>query len=241
MKSIIKKYLVTIAVATAIVSCTKNNDAIDVAANTANTAATTFSLNNRVLAAFVIDSSSIPGLPAGTLPAGYNKFRKQLTYDTIASANKPKVYNVGDTVIVLAYVKGDDNAIGKRNINFKFFGIPTFYTSSGNWIKVTTNPPQSPIQAAEDSIRGFAPRSIDVFSTVSRPAIAEITDTLVSIKKVGTGQVNSINNTTYLVQLNYIIPVELSGKLTSINFAVGTGNLKNDLGNVNWNYAFKVR
>ncbi len=241
MKSIIKNSLFTIVAVVAIISCTKNNDDMNAAANTANTAAATFSLNNRILAGFVIDSTSIPNLPVGTLPGGYNKFRKQLTYDTISSANKPRLYSVGDTIIVLAYVKGDDIAIATRSINFKFFAVPTFFTASGNWIRNTTNPPQSPIQSAEDSIRGFAPRSIDVFSTVSRPVITEITDTLVRIKKVGTEQVNGIGNTTYLVQLNYVIPVALSGKLTSINFAVGTGNLRNDLGNVNWNYAFRVR
>ena len=102
MKSILKKLSFIIAVAAAIISCTKNNDDINAVANSANNASATFSLSNRVIAAFVIDASSIPEAPAGILPVNFNKFRKQLTYDTIADANKPKEYSVVDTIIVVA-------------------------------------------------------------------------------------------------------------------------------------------
>ena len=61
------------------------------------------------------------------------------------------------------------------------------------------------------------------------------------VTKVATEKLSGINYNTYLVKLNYIIPIALSTKLVSINFSVSAGTLRNDVGNVNWNYAFRVR
>jgi hypothetical protein len=241
MKHIIKYILIAFAITIVIVSCKKQEANVNAAANSATAGASYLSLNNRIMSAFVIDSSSFPQIAAGILPASYNKFRKQLTYDTIATANKPRVYNVGDVINIVAFVKGDDSAIAKRNISFKFFGVPTIYpgaSAATNWIKVVSNPPQSLIQAAEDSIRGFAPRSIDVLSTVNFATISTTNTTPFTITKVSAEQINGIAYSSYVVQLSYVIPAALSGKLTSVNFSVGTG--RNDIGTVNWNYAFRV-
>jgi hypothetical protein len=241
MKQIMKYILFAFAISTAIVSCKKEEANLNGAANSATAGASYLSLNNRIMSAFVIDSSSFPQIPAGILPISYNRFRKQLTYDTIATANKPRVYNVGDAINIVAFVKGDDSAIAKRSISFKFFGVPTIYpgaSAATNWIKAISNPPQSPIQAAEDSIRGFVPRSIDVLNTVNVASIVVNNTFPINITKVNAEQINGIAYSTYIVQLSYVIPAALSGKLTSINFSVGTG--RNDIGTVNWNYAFRV-
>ncbi len=237
MTSITKIFLLAMVLSATIFSCSKNNDAINGAANTATAASSNLVLSNRVLAAFVIDSSSL-SIPAASLPAkGYNKFRKQLTYDTLSTANKPKIYNIGDTITLLAYIKGDDFALSKRSLNIRFFQVPTSFTSSTSFIKPTA---LYPIQAAEDSIRNFAPRSIDVLNQVSFASIAPaVTDSL-KVTLLAPESVNGINYNTYLVQYNYVIPVALSGKLISVNFTVGT-SLRNDIGNVNWIYAFYVR
>jgi hypothetical protein len=251
MKSFIKIILVATTIASIAVGCTKD-DVVDTTANQALTSASTFSLSNRLLAGFVIDSSSVPNLSTSLLPTGYNGFRKLLTYDTIASGNKPKVYTVGQVINISTYVRGDDAAIANilNGINFRFFGVPTIYTgaaSSSNWIKSVSNPPQSPVQAAEDSIRGFVPRSIDVLNTVSLPTINAGAVTPFTIFKVNTELSNGISYSTYLVNLAYTIPASLSGKLISVNFSVRTSlsgttasSFRNDLGNVNWNYAFRV-
>jgi hypothetical protein len=241
MKQIMKYMLFAFTIIIAMVSCKKEEANINAAANSATAGASYLSLNNRIMSAFVIDSSSFPQIATGILPVSYNKFRKQLTYDTIATANKPRVYNVGDAINIVAFVKGDDSAIAKRNISFKFFGVPTIYpgaSAATNWIKAVSNPPQSPIQAAEDSIRGFAPRSIDVLNTINVASISVTNTFPVNITKVNTEQINGIAYSSYIVQLSYVIPAALSGKLTSINFSVGTG--RNDIGTVNWNYAFRV-
>ena len=238
MKSIIKLFLAAGLLGTALAGCGKNNDEVNGPANTATAASANLTLVNRVLAAFVIDSSSFASTAAVTLPsAGYNKFRKQLTYDTLAAANKPKVYKVGDTLVILTYVKGDDYSLSKRSLNFRFFQIPTAFSSSTSFIKPTA---LYPIQSAEDSIRNFAPRLIDVLHQLSFAAIAATSSDSLKVSALPAESVNGINYSTYLVQYNYKIPASLSGKLISVNFAVGT-TLRNDLGNVNWIYAFYVR
>jgi hypothetical protein len=238
MKSKLKILLAVVAMLTTIISCSKNNDEPNGPANTATAASSNLTLSNRVVAAFVIDSSSLRAIPTGTLPtSGYNKFRKQLTYDTLTSANKPKVYKVGDTVTILAYVKGDDYSIGKRGLYFRFFQVPTAFSSATSFIKPTA---LFPIQSAEDSIRNFAPRTVDVLSQVSFATIAPTSSDSLKVSALAGENVNGIKYSTYLVQYNYIIPAALSGKLISVNFTVSTA-LRNDLGNVNWIYAFYVR
>jgi len=220
MKSTLKISIFVIAAGVIIESCAKEKDNFNAAANHANTAGATFSLNNRVVAGFVTDAATLCDLPPGSLPAKYNIFRKQLTYGTILNANKPKLYNLGDTIVILAFLRGDDAAIAERSINFKFTGLPTAFsnaTAVNKWVPVSPHPPISPIQSAEDSIRGFALRSIDVLRTVSFPTITEAVSDTLTINRAATGVVNGITTSTYLVQLNYIIITELSGILTSIN------------------------
>jgi hypothetical protein len=213
-------------------SCKKDTDTVNGTANTANAAVNTFSLNNRLLAAFVLDGTTLPNV---TIPTTYNKLRKLLTYDTLAAANKPIVYNVGDVITILGYIKGDDYAISKRNINIRFFQPSP----------ATFNRPADlyPIQRAEDSIRNYAPNSsagailLDQFSI---PTIANTNTSPFTVTTVGSELVNGITNTTYLVKIEYTIPASISGKLVSINFNVNN-SLRNDLGTVNWIYAFRVR
>jgi hypothetical protein len=231
MKSTIKIFFAAAMIFTALAGCKKTSDDVNGAANTAAAAAANLTLVNRVLAAFVIDSSSLATLPAGTITTKYAKqFRKQLTYDTIAAANKAPRYKVGDTLIILAYVKGDDYALSKRSLNFRFFQVP------GTFVKPTA---LYPIQAAEDSIRNFAPKSTDVLDQLNFAAIAASASDSLNVTSLPAESVNGINYGTYLVQYRYIIPQALSGKLVSVNFTVGT-TLRNDIGNVNWIYAFYV-
>lgn len=238
MKSIHKIFLACGLTVFFITGCSKNNDDVNGAANTAIASSANLTLANRVLAAFVIDSTTLKIALPGTLPAtGYNKFRKLLTYDTTTASNKPKIYNVGDTVIILAYIKGDDYALGKRGLNFRFFQVPTAFSSSGSFIKPAA---LYPIQAAEDSIRNFAPRSIDILSQVNFTSISPIITDSLKVFSLPSEIVNGINYSKLLVQYNYIIPAALSSKLISVNFTVGP-TLRNDIGNVNWIYAFYVR
>ncbi len=232
MKKIIKLLTITSAAALTMVSCKKDADTTNAAANTANAAATTFSLNNRVLAAFVLDGNTLPGV---ALPANYNKFRKLLTYDTIAAANKPTVYNVGDVITILGYVKGDDNAISKRNINVRFFQPSP----------ATFNRPTDlyPTQRAEDSIRNYAPNTAAGATILDQISIVSITNTTsvpYTINTTSTELVNGVNYATFLVKIDYTIPATMAGKLVSINFNVNN-SLRNDIGTVNWIYAFRVR
>ena len=240
----IKLYFLAASLLVALASCTKTEDISNPAANAATTGAANLSLNNRLQAGFIIDSSTLHFLPAGSLPSGYNKFRKQLTYDTLSAANKPVVYDTNTVITILTYVKGDDSAINRRSINFRFFGVPTLYPggrATSNWIKPLSNPPQSAVQAAEDSIRNFAPRSIDVLNTVTQSSIRVNTTAPFEITKVKSEVLSGISYSTYLIKLSYTIPPSLSGKLVSINFSVSSSTIRNDIGNVNWNYAFRVR
>ena len=246
MKKIINFLIVAVTFSTITVSCTKDDEGINGDANQATANASYLSLNNRILAAFVINQSTLPNVAAGLLPVNgtYNKLRKQLTYDTISAANKATIYNVGDTITLLTYVRGDDSAIAKRSLSYKFFGVPTLYPGgrpADNWVKPISNPQVSFIQSAEDSVRNFAPRSIDVLNTVNFSAITVTNTFPLEVTKVASEKLSGINYNTYLVKLNYIIPIALSTKLVSINFSVSAGTLRNDVGNVNWNYAFRVR
>jgi hypothetical protein len=232
MKKIIKLLSAALIIVAVMVSCKKDADTTNAAANTANAAASTFSLNNRVLAAFVLDGNTLANV---ALPTGYNKFRKLLTYDTIATANKPTVYNVGDVITILGYVKGDDNAISRRNINVRFFQPSP----------ATFNRPTDlyPTQRAEDSIRNYAPNTaagatiLDQLTTLN---ISNTTTAPFTISTASTEVVNGVNYSTFLVKVEYTIPATMTGKLVSINFNVNN-SLRNDIGTVNWIYAFRVR
>ncbi len=251
MKSIFKNLLVAITVIGFAASCTKD-EVINTDANAGLAGASTFTLSNRLLAGFVLDSTAA-GVPAGALPTGYNNFRKQLTYDTIATANKPKIDTVGQVITIAVFIKGDDAAISNslNGINFRFFGTPTLYpfaSSASNWVKLASNPPQSFIQAAEDSIRGFIPKATDVLATVASPAIAAGSTPTFTITKVAAENINGVSYSTYVILLTYSIPPAFAGKLISVNFCTRTSlsgaspsNFRNDLGNVNWNYAFRVK
>ena len=233
MISKIKYSLMVMLAAITLVGCTKDDNTLDPAGNTATAASTALSLNNRVFSGFVLDSSSIKNLPAGSLPAAgtYNKFRKLLTYDTLAAANKPVVYSAGDVLTVIAYMKGDDSAIAKRRINFRFFQPPASFV---------TPTAISPIQRAEDFYRGFAPATADVLNTVSSTSITNASAPFM-VTKVATETSGGVNVNTYLIKLTYTIPVALAGKLISINLSANTSGAASDLGNVNWIYAFRVR
>ncbi|MFP5039875.1 hypothetical protein [Parasediminibacterium sp. JCM 36343] len=232
MKLILKTIFVLSSLSIILAGCSKNNDTTNGDANTAIANSTTFSLTNRVLAAFVVDSSSIYNLPAGVLPSSFNKFRKQLTYDTLAKGNTIPSYKVGDTLTVLAYLKGDDYAISQRSINLRFFQPPT-----------TFNKPTLlfPVAAAEDSIRGYIPKQSDLLDSVSAPIVISTVAPL-TVNKIISESISGVNYNTYLVSYAYILPKALSGKLVSINLIVDK-KLKpaSDLGNINWIYAFKVK
>jgi hypothetical protein len=231
MKKILTNISYAVCLSVAFTACTKNNSDVNAVANTATAASASLSLNNRVTAAFVKDSSTLLNVNVGT-SGTYNKFRKFLTYDTIATTNKTPVYNVGDVINVIAFLKGDDSAIVKRKINFRFFQTPTsFITPTA--INV--------MQKAEDSYRGFAPASADIITITSLPSITQTTAVPFEVRIVGTEGIGGINYTIYLVKLNYVIPATFSGKILSINFTANTAGSASDLGNVNWIYAFRVR
>jgi hypothetical protein len=237
MKKFIKNSILTIAVVTALVSCTKYDSNINAAANATTAGLSSSSLNNRVVSGFVVDANTIPNLPAGNLPTPYNSFRKLLTYDTVATVNKTPVYKVGDTINVVAYMKGDDSAIAKRKINFRFFKAPTAFITPAN-------PPTviNVMQRAEDSYRGFAPAAGDILDTKSLAAIVSTNVAPFNVFVVANENVNGINYNTYLVRLAYIIPATyVSGTVVSINFTANTAGAANDLGNVNWIYAFRIK
>lgn len=231
MKTLIKQSITAVCIFTIFTACTKNDMEVNGAANTATAASSNLSLNNRITAAFVKDSSTLPNVNVGATGT-YNKFRKFLTYDTIATANKTPVYNVGDVINVVAYLKGDDSAIAKRRINFRFFQTPSSFV---------TPTAVNVLQRAEDSYRGFAPATADILATASLTSITATTVSPFDIGIVATENIAGISYKTYLVKLNYTIPASLAGKIISINFTTNTAGAATDLGNVNWIYAFRVR
>ena len=231
MKTQIKYIVYAVCLGTLFTACTKDNNEINGTANTATAASINLSLNNRVTAAFIKDSSTLPNVNVGAT-GSFNKFRKFLTYDTIITSNKTPVYNVGDVINVVAYLKGDDSAIAKRRINFRFFQPPaTFITPTA--VNV--------LQRAEDSYRGFAPATTDVLATASLPSITTTSVAPFEVTLAGTESLSGINYNLYLVKLNYVIPAIFSGKIISINFTANTAGGASDIGNVNWIYAFRVR
>ena len=231
MRKTLKHLISAVSLTLAIAACSKDDNNINGTANNATAASSNLSLNNRVIAAFVKDSSTLPNVIVGT-NGTYNKFRKFLTYDTLATTNKMPVYNVGDVINVVVYVKGDEVAIAKRNINFRFFQQPTSFI---------TPTAANVLQRAEDSYRGFVPASSDILGTASLPAIIQTSTAPFNVSVVGTESIGGINNNTYLVKLNYIIPANFSGKILSINFTANTAGSASDIGNVNWIYAFRVK
>lgn len=231
MKTTINQIILAVCIASLFTACTKDDNEINAAANSATAASINLSLNNRVTAAFVKDSSTLPNINVGA-PGTYNKFRRFLTYDTVATVNKTPVYNVGDVINVVAYLKGDDSAIAKRRINFRFFQTPTSFV---------TPTAANVLQRAEDSYRGFAPATADILTTASLPSITPTTVTPFEVSIVGNETIAGINYKTYLVKLNYTIPASFSGKIISINFTANTSGTATDVGNVNWIYAFRVR
>ena len=231
MRSVTKILFACAAILTTVVSCSKNDSTTNAAANIAIAGSTNLTLVNRVLAAFVVDSTSIDYSTTGVLPAAFNPFRKQLTYDTLATANKPKTFKVGDTLMILSYVKGDDYAISKRSLNFRFFQTPLAF------VKPTA---LFPLQTAEESIRNFAPKATDILHQVNFSTIGVTVSDSLNVKALPAQLTNGVNYSTYLVSYRYIIPAALKGKLISVNFTV-VPTLIADIGNVNWIFAFYVR
>jgi len=256
MKNILKISALIVAITTLMISCKKYNTDVNGAENTALTNSASLSLNNRVLAGFVVDSSTLPTLPTGLLPMSYNNFRRFLSYDTTKRAGFLKdtvpVRKAGDVVTVLGYIKGDDFAISKRKINISFFKTPSTFITP---LSLTV---ANVLQRAEDSYRSYQPGA-QTSATAFSPA-ADTTFTLPTITATTTGafkvvnafseSMNGVNYNTYLVQLTFTIPAPYSGKFTSgslysINFNVGAPfgftNPTESLGNVNWIYAFRIR
>lgn len=231
MKKILKYTISAVCLSMALTACTKNNNDINGQANAATAASSNLSLSNRVAVAFVKDSSTLPNINVGT-NGSYNKFRKFLTYDTIAATNKTPVYNVGDLIYVVAFLKGDDSAVAKRKINFRFFQAPTSFI---------TPTAANVLQKAEDSYRGFAPAATDIISIASLPSVMQTSVAPFEVTLIGSESLGGINSNTYLIKLNYVIPSTFSGKILSINFTANTGGSATDLGNVNWIYAFRVK
>lgn len=243
MKSFNKYSLFVLLVLTTIVSCKKYENNIDGAANTANSASSALALSNRVLAGFVIDVNTLPNLPAGLLPASFNKFRKVLTYDTIAAANKTPTYTAGDVITIVGYLKGDDFAINNRKINVSLFKAPTAFITPAN-------PPSviNVLQNAEDRYRSYQPGAAGTATAADTSftlaTIAPTTTAPFNVTTAFSESVNGINYNTYLVQLRFTIPAPYNGKFVpgqvfSINFNAGVSG--GDLGNVNWIYAFRIR
>jgi hypothetical protein len=243
MKSKITFIIYSLALVVSITSCTKYSNDIDGTANTATTGSASLSLNNRVAAGFVINASTLPGLPAGSLPASYNVFRKLLTYDTVTTANKPPAYKAGDVITIAGYLKGDDFAISKRRINVSLYKAPTAFITPAN-------PPSviNVMQNAEDRYRSYQPGAVGSATapdtTFSLATIAPATTAPFTVTKVISEQLSGVSYNTYLVQVSFTIPVAtatkwLPGQVFSINLNAGVA--AGDLGNVNWIYAFRLR
>lgn len=243
MKPIFRYLVCCVAIAATTSSCEKYDNNTDGAANTATAASATLSLNNRILAGFVVDANTLPQLPAGLLPAGYNRFRKLFTYDTTAAANRVPVYTVGDVITIVGYFKGDDFAISKRRINFGLFRAPSAFITPAN-------PPTviNVLQNAEDRYRSYQPGAAGTATaadtTFTLTSIAATNAAPFNVYTVFNESVNGINYNTHLVQLRFTIPAPYNGKFVpgqvfSINFNAGVAG--GDLGNINWIYAFRIR
>ena len=243
MTPIFKYFVCGLTIVATMISCKKYETTTNGAANTATASSSSLSLNNRVLAGFVIDANTLPALQAGQLPASYNRFRKLLTYDTTAAANKAPTYTAGDVITIVTYLKGDDFAISKRRINFSLFRAPTAFITPANPPSVV-----NVLQNAEDRYRSYQPGAAGTATAADTTfTLTSITPTTTAPFNVSTAfneSVNGINYNTYLVQLRFTIPAPYNGKFLpgqvfSINFNAGVSG--GDLGNVNWIYAFRIR
>jgi hypothetical protein len=266
MKQFIKNTILTFSVVTVIFSCTKYDSNIDGAANTANAAASNSTLNNRVTSGFIVNSSTIPSLPAGILPS-LTTFRRFLSYDTTKRtgffADTLPVYRAGDVITIVGYLKGDEFAISKRRINISLFKAPSSFITPAN-------PPSviNVLTRAEDSYRSYQPGvQTGVTSATATPPSAPIfnptADTILSLPnisptnvapfnvyKVMNESIGGINYDTYLVQLTFTIPASYNGKFVSgnvmsINLNAGAPfafvNTAENASNINWIYAFRIR
>lgn len=264
MKAIFKTAFTVICITAIITGCTKNNNEINPAENTAAAASAGLSLNNRITAGFITDSSTLSTLPAGSLPATgtYNKFRKLLTYDTISVVNKPPAYTAGNVVTIVGYLRGDDLALTKRKINLSFFKAPSSFITPAN-------PPTviNVLQKAEDFYRSYqpgaqtgvtlptaTPPNTPIFNpvadtTFTLPIISATITSSLTVTNAVSESIGGINYTTYLVRLSFTIPAPYGTKFTpgsvySLNLNTGATfgflNSAENLGNVNWIYAFKI-
>ncbi len=243
MRQILKYFVCGLIIASTIISCKKYETATDGAANTATSASSALTLNNRILAGFVIDANTLPSIQAGLLPTSYNKFRKMLTYDTVVVANKPPAYAAGDVITIVGYFKGDDFAISKRRVNISLYKAPAAFITPAN-------PPSviNVLQNAEDRYRSYQPGAAGTLTAADTAfTLASIAPSNVAPFNIVTAfneSVNGINYNTYLVQLTFTIPAAYNGKFLpgqvfSINFNAGVA--AGDLGNVNWIYAFRIK
>jgi len=255
MKQFIKYTVFTMLIVTIITSCTKYNTDVNGAANTANSAAANSSLNNRVTAGFIVNSSTIPNLPAGVLPS-LTTFRRFLSYDTSKRAgffaDTLPVYKAGDVITIVGYLKGDEFAITKRKINIGLYKAPTAWFSTS----IATN--INVMQNAEDRYRSYQPGAqitATAFNAVadtilSLPSIVPTNAAPFNVSKILNESIGGINYDTYLIQLTFTIPAAYNGKFVSgnvmsINFnngaTFGFTNTAENAGNINWIYAFRIR
>ena len=263
MTPIFKYFVCALTIVATMISCKKYETTTDGAANTVTAAAGNLSLNNRILAGFIIDSSTLPSLQAGLLPVSYNRFRKLLTYDTVAVANRVPTYTAGNVITIVGFLKGDDFAISKGRINVSLFRAPTTFITPAN-------PPSivNVLQRAEDSYRSYQPgaqtgRSLPTATPPNAPIFSPVADTIFSLPTIASTITapfnlaivlnesnNGINSNTYLVQLTFTIPTPSAtkfaiGSVYSINLNTGGSfgflNPTEVLGNVNWIYAFRIR
>jgi hypothetical protein len=246
----IKNIALAIATAALLASCAKDATT-NPALNAAVLRDTVLLLNNRITSNFALDSSAIPGVPSSAYPAGlngftsFNRFRRIGTFDTVATANRPPIITVGSTINVVTFIKGDDSAMAKRSLNFRFFRPPSA------WVTPTA-PLGNVMFAAENAYRGFNPGSADILAGGTQSLAGPIKATATTaapfftVTKVATESNVGVNISTYLVALKYTIPSSFAGQLVSINFNVGpsvyvtTGANAESLGVCNWNYAFRV-
>ncbi len=242
MKKIIINSTFIMVIVIAIASCTKYDTAINGIANTENAGLASATLNNRIVAGFVVDKNTLPTTPISLFPIGFNFFRKTLTYDTVTTANKPPAYKAGDVITILGFMKGDDYAISKRKINVSLYKAPTAFITPAN-------PPSviNVMQNAEDRYRSYQPTATGVTAadtTFTLASIAPYNIAPFSVINAANESVGGINYNTYLVQLTFTIPTPtatkwIPGQVFSINFNAGVS--AGDAGNVNWIYAFKIK
>ncbi len=256
MKKFIKLTAVIFFIGSTITSCTKYNSDINGAANTTNAAATNSTLNNRVTAGFIVNSSTLPNLPAGVLPT-LTTFRRFLSYDTTKRtgffADTLPVYKAGDVITIVGYLKGDEFAITKRKINVSLFKAPSSFITPAN-------PPGviNVLTRAEESYRSYQPgvqTSATAFNAVadtilSLPSIVPTNLAPFNVSKILNESIGGINYDTYLIQLTFTIPMAYNGKFVSgnvmsINLNAGAPfafvNSGETASNINWIYAFRIK